>query len=163
MTVARIDYPLDIVLKQQGPSHQDSWACGLASLVGPRVGQRVIPSKQTYNSSVPAVGFARRREPLKSQPSRPNAAVTSQPLLLEPQIAGIVNELFISSRSRLPGVMERLNLKPTHRRVQDYYEALRQFKTIDVSHEGAVRSAFQSLLEHCSRQFGWKLTAGGGN
>lgn len=53
--------------------------------------------------------------------------------------------------------MERLNLKPTHKSVQNYYEALRQFKTIDVSHEGAVRSAFQNLLEHCGRQFGWKL------
>ena len=50
-----------------------------------------------------------------------------------------------------------LNLKPTHKAVQNYYEALRQFKTIDVSHEGAVRSAFQTLLEHCGRQFGWKL------
>src|SRR5256884_3749378 len=53
--------------------------------------------------------------------------------------------------------MERLNLKPTHKAVQNYYEALRQFKTIGVSHEGAVRSAFQTLLEHCGRQFGWKL------
>jgi hypothetical protein len=59
--------------------------------------------------------------------------------------------------------MERLNLKPTHRPVQGYYDSLRQFKNIDVSNEGAVRSAFQNLLEHCSRQFGWKLTAGGGN
>ncbi len=54
-------------------------------------------------------------------------------------------------------MMERLNLKPTHKAVQNYYEALRQFKTIGVSHEGAVRSAFQTLLEHCGRQFGWKL------
>ena len=53
--------------------------------------------------------------------------------------------------------MDKLNLKPTHKSVQNYYEALRQFKTIDVSHEGAVRSAFQNLLEHCGRQFGWKL------
>lgn len=53
--------------------------------------------------------------------------------------------------------MERLNLKPTHKAVQNYYEALSQFKTIGVSHEGAVRSAFQTLLEHCGRQFGWKL------
>jgi len=50
--------------------------------------------------------------------------------------------------------MERLNLKPTHKPVQNYYEALRQFKTIGVAHEGAVRSAFQTLLEHCGRQFG---------
>jgi hypothetical protein len=53
--------------------------------------------------------------------------------------------------------MEKLNLKPTHKPVQNYYEALRQFKTIGVSHEGAVRSAFQTLLEHCGRQFDWKL------
>jgi predicted helicase len=53
--------------------------------------------------------------------------------------------------------MEKLNLKPTHKPVQNYYEALSQFKTIGVSHEGAVRSAFQTLLEHCGRQFGWKL------
>jgi predicted helicase len=55
--------------------------------------------------------------------------------------------------------MEKLNLKPTHKPVQNYYEALRQFKTIGVSHEGAVRSAFQTLLEHCGRQFGWKLVS----
>src|SRR5213082_2400959 len=53
--------------------------------------------------------------------------------------------------------MERLNLKPTHKPVQNYYEGLRQFKTINVSHEGAVRSAFQTLLESCGRQFDWKL------
>jgi hypothetical protein len=53
--------------------------------------------------------------------------------------------------------MERLNLKPTHKPVQNYYEALRRLKDLGVSHEGAVRSAFQTLLEHCGRQFGWKL------
>ena len=53
--------------------------------------------------------------------------------------------------------MERLNLKPTHKAVLNYYEALSQFKTIGVSHEGAVRSAFQTLLEHCGRQYQWKL------
>lgn len=53
--------------------------------------------------------------------------------------------------------MERLNLKPKHKPVQNYYEALRQFEIIGVSHEGAVRSAFQTLLEHCSRQFQWQL------
>ena len=53
--------------------------------------------------------------------------------------------------------MEKLNLKRTHKPVQNYYEALRQLKNLGVSHEGAVRSAFQTLLEHCGRQFGWKL------
>ena len=48
-------------------------------------------------------------------------------------------------------LMERLNLKPTHKPVQQFYEALRQFKTLGVSNEGAVRSAFQNLLEHCWR------------
>src|SRR5437588_10572480 len=53
--------------------------------------------------------------------------------------------------------MERLNLKPTHKPIQNYYEALRQFEKLGVVHEGAVRSAFQTLLEHCSRQFQWQL------
>jgi predicted helicase len=53
--------------------------------------------------------------------------------------------------------MERLNLKPTHKAVQNYYQALKQFETIGIAHEGAVRSAFQGLLEYCGRQFGWKL------
>jgi len=54
--------------------------------------------------------------------------------------------------------MEKLYLKPMHTPVQNYCEALRQFKSVrvSVSHEGAVRSAFQTLLEHCGRQFGWK-------
>jgi len=43
--------------------------------------------------------------------------------------------------------MQRLNLKATHKPVRDYFEALQQFSRIGVSHEGAVRSAFQSLLE----------------
>jgi hypothetical protein len=35
--------------------------------------------------------------------------------------------------------MEKLNLKPTHKPVQNYYEALRQFKRIGVSHEESGR------------------------
>lgn len=53
--------------------------------------------------------------------------------------------------------MERLNLKPTHKAVQNYYQALKEFESLGVSHEGAVRSAFQSLLEDCGKRFGWKL------
>jgi predicted helicase len=53
--------------------------------------------------------------------------------------------------------MERLNLKPTHKAVQNYYQALKEFELLGVSHEGAVRTAFQSLLETCGKQFGWKL------
>src|SRR5712691_1188375 len=53
--------------------------------------------------------------------------------------------------------MERLNLKPTHKAVQNYYQALKEFESLGVSHEGAVRSAFQNLLEDCGKRFGWKL------
>ncbi|HZB46377.1 MAG TPA: type ISP restriction/modification enzyme, partial [Pyrinomonadaceae bacterium] len=53
--------------------------------------------------------------------------------------------------------MQKLNLKPSQKHVRDYYEALAQFKSLRVSHETAVRSAFQTLLEACGRQFDWKL------
>ena len=53
--------------------------------------------------------------------------------------------------------MTTLNLKPTHKPVKAYYESLQRFESIGVSHETAVRSAFQSLLEHCGKQFNWIL------
>ncbi len=53
--------------------------------------------------------------------------------------------------------MPTLNLKPTHQPVKAYYKSLERFQTLGVSHEGAVRSAFQSLLESCCRQFEWTL------
>ena len=53
--------------------------------------------------------------------------------------------------------MKALNLKPSHKPVKAYYESLRRFESIGVSHETAVRSAFQTLLEHCGRQFDWIL------
>ena len=49
--------------------------------------------------------------------------------------------------------MTSLNLKPTHKPVKAYYAELSQFERLGVSHEGAVRSAFQSLLQGCARQF----------
>ncbi len=48
--------------------------------------------------------------------------------------------------------MSTLNLKPTHKSVKDYYAALDQFNRLGVTHETAVRSAFQSLLESCGKQ-----------
>ncbi len=42
--------------------------------------------------------------------------------------------------------MTSLNLKPTHKSVKAYYDALAQFEKLGVKHEGAVRSAFQTLL-----------------
>ena len=56
-------------------------------------------------------------------------------------------------------VLKKLNLKPTHKPVAAYYQALAQFKSLKVSHETAVRAAFQNLLDECGRQFGWKLIA----
>jgi hypothetical protein len=53
--------------------------------------------------------------------------------------------------------MEQLNLKPAHKSIAEYYKALQQFKALNVSHETAVRSAFQSLLESCCKQFKWTL------
>jgi len=53
--------------------------------------------------------------------------------------------------------MQKLNLKPNHKPVLAYYDALGQFNRIGISHETAVRSAFQSLLESCCRQFSWTL------
>ena len=53
--------------------------------------------------------------------------------------------------------MKTLNLKLTHKPVKAYYESLQRFESIGVSHETAVRSAFQTLLEHCGRQFNWIL------
>ena len=53
--------------------------------------------------------------------------------------------------------MPTLNLKPTHKPVKSYYSALDQFAKLDVTHETAVRAAFQTLLENCARQCKWTL------
>ena len=53
--------------------------------------------------------------------------------------------------------MTSLNLKSTHKIIRNYYNALDQFDRLGVAHEGAVRSAFQSLLQGCARQFDWTL------
>ena len=53
--------------------------------------------------------------------------------------------------------MPTLNLKPTHKPVKAYYGSLDQFDRLGITHETAVRSAFQSLLVSCGKQFGWTL------
>ena len=50
-----------------------------------------------------------------------------------------------------------MNLKPTHKPVREYYAALARFERLGITHETAVRSAFQILLEHCCRQCTWTL------
>ena len=54
-------------------------------------------------------------------------------------------------------MQEQLNLKPTHKLVKSYYETLGQYGQLSIDHEMAVRSAFQSLLAGCGRQFEWTL------
>jgi hypothetical protein len=49
--------------------------------------------------------------------------------------------------------MQQLNLKPTHKLVRNYYEALGQFGQLSIDHEGAVRAAFHDLLASCGRRF----------
>ena len=53
--------------------------------------------------------------------------------------------------------MPALNLKPSHKVIKDYYHSLSQFDQYDVTHEMAVRSAFQTLLRSCGKQFNWVL------
>ncbi len=48
-------------------------------------------------------------------------------------------------------------VKATHKSIRDYYAALAGFKRQRVRHEGAVRSAFQSLLTEVGHRQGWIL------
>ncbi len=67
--------------------------------------------------------------------------------LTEPGLPGITRGLGSS--------MASLDLKPTSKVVRDYYVRLEEFHKIGVTHETAVRAAFQRLLEHCCRKAGW--------
>jgi predicted helicase len=51
-----------------------------------------------------------------------------------------------------------LSLKPNHATVKAYYETLHQFGQLYIDHEGAVRSAFQTLLAKCGQRATPKLT-----
>ena len=51
-----------------------------------------------------------------------------------------------------------LALKPSHTAVKAYYETLHQFGQLYIDHEGAVRSAFQTLLAKCGQKAQPKLT-----
>lgn len=48
--------------------------------------------------------------------------------------------------------MPNINLKPTHKPVKDYYGTLQQYADQNVTHEGAVRTAFIALLTHCANK-----------
>ncbi len=53
--------------------------------------------------------------------------------------------------------MTFLNLKPTDQPIKDYYNALDQFEQRGFTNETAVRSAFQTLLQHYGRKLNWIL------
>ena len=48
--------------------------------------------------------------------------------------------------------MPTLNIKPTHKSIKNYYVQLEEYAKIGAEHEGAVRTAFQTLLQHYCRQ-----------
>ena len=48
--------------------------------------------------------------------------------------------------------MPRLNLKPNHKAIRDYYGTLQQYEQHAVRHEGAVSSPFETLLHTCAKQ-----------
>ncbi len=54
--------------------------------------------------------------------------------------------------------MPTLNLKPTHKPVQDYYAALAQTtQQMSLLHEGAIAPHFANLLRACASRVGWTL------
>ena len=48
--------------------------------------------------------------------------------------------------------MPTLNIKSTHKPIKNYYAELEAYTKIGAAHEGAVRTAFQTLLQHYCRQ-----------
>jgi len=47
--------------------------------------------------------------------------------------------------------------KPSHQPIKEYYAALDGYRGHDVSHELAVKTAFQRLLEVTARKHDWHL------
>ena len=48
--------------------------------------------------------------------------------------------------------MPQLNLKPTHKPIKDYYATLQQYQKENITHEGAVSTPFETLLNICAKQ-----------
>ena len=48
--------------------------------------------------------------------------------------------------------MPKLNLKPTHKAIRDYYATLQQYAQHNIIREGAVSSPFEALLHACAKQ-----------
>ena len=48
--------------------------------------------------------------------------------------------------------MPKLNLKPSHKAIRDYYATLQQYEQHAIRHEGAVSNPFAFLLDTCTKQ-----------
>src|SRR6266702_3137030 len=48
-------------------------------------------------------------------------------------------------------------IKPTHKALKKYYAALQGYRDHQVTHEGALETAFQRLLEDTAKSHSWKL------
>ena len=48
--------------------------------------------------------------------------------------------------------MPQLNLKSNHKAIRDYYTTLQQYEQQGITHEGAVSSPFDTLLQSCTKQ-----------
>ncbi|HEU5233901.1 MAG TPA: hypothetical protein VFU50_13640 [Terriglobales bacterium] len=51
--------------------------------------------------------------------------------------------------------MGPLQIRPGDRLIKNYYESLHQFGQLEFDHEGAVRSAFQALLDTWKQRRGF--------
>ena len=54
--------------------------------------------------------------------------------------------------------MKKLNIKPAHKPIPDYYEALEQYNRLKIKHEGAVSNPFAFLLATCAKKIGARLS-----
>ena len=48
--------------------------------------------------------------------------------------------------------MPKLNLKPNHKAIQDYYARLQEYAQHNIIRESAVSSPFETLLHACAKQ-----------
>ena len=59
---------------------------------------------------------------------------------------------FLVSLRHVYTFMLQLNLKPNHKAIRDYYATLQQYEQHAITHEGAVSSPFDTLLQACAKQ-----------
>ena len=55
-------------------------------------------------------------------------------------------------------IIQKLNLKPSHKIIQNYYNELKQLNSLNITNEGALSSTFADLLKYCAKQYNRILT-----